>query len=71
MIPVIARGVSKHTYIEEEKFLVFRLDDLYVQVEPRKVSISSLPDAASAARAMQRVDQLLTELVERAQGQAA
>ena len=71
VIPIIARAVRKFYYLEEELVLVFMLDDLYVHVEPRKVSISGVVDEARAAEAMERVNRLLTDAANGEKSQAA
>ncbi len=67
----MSRNVQKYYYAQEEQFLVFTMDDLYVRVEPRKVSISSVSDAKSAADAMERVNRLLTQAIESGKGKVA
>lgn len=62
LIPALAGSVSKFKYDEEERTLVFRLEEAYVRVQPEKVVLSGVRDREHAEELMARVNRMVSEL---------
>lgn len=61
LIPLVASRVSKFEYDEGRKRLTYRMDTVFVRVEPRKVTFSGVTGLEQAERLMKQVNALLTE----------